>query len=341
MVGRRKIASSLPPRLYEYRGKRMNTYYTITHENTRINLGHDLLAAKRKLLEIEEGRTIVGSIGELIDDYLKELRRLVTAGKRGQRTLGDREIEARNLKAAFGKMPPSALEPHHVWGYLHKYRGVQAPVRANREITFLQSVFARAREQGVLRVNPCVGVARNEEFPRERLVSDRELREFCKMAWRKSDPGKRVALAAAIAYLTGKAQGQILRLHRNQLTGEGIHFGKRKKGAATLVRWSQRLKTYVDAALAMPSIIDSMYVIHNRQGSPYTSRGFKTFWQRLMKEWVAAGNERFTFHDLRAKAATDVIERGGRASDLTGHRNEATPARVYDRRKIRKSDAVR
>ena len=55
---------------------------------------------------------------------------------------------------------------------------------------------------------------------------------------------------------------------------------------------------------------------------------------RVLRRW-APGNERFTFHDLRANAATDVIKRGGRASDLTGHRNEATPARVYDRRKIR------
>jgi integrase len=341
MVGRRRVASSLPPRLYEYRGKRRNTYYTITHQNTRINLGHDLLAAKRKLLEIEEGRSGTGTIGEMIDDYLTELKRLVAKGHRAPRTLSDRQVEACNLKAAFGKMPPTALEPQHVWAYLHNHRGVKAPVRANREISFLQAVFARAREQGIVPSNPCLGVTRNEEAPRERLVSDSELRNFCKMAWRRSDPGRRVALAAAIAYLTGKAQGQILRLHRNQLDSEGILFGKRKKGAATFVRWSRRLKRYVDAALAMPSSIESMYVVHNQTGAPYTSHGFKTFWQRLMKEWVAAGNERFNFHDLRAKAVTDVIERGGRASNLTGHRTERTPERVYFRTKVRKSNAVR
>jgi hypothetical protein len=341
MVGRRRIASSLPPRLYEYRGRRRNTYYTITHDNTRINLGHDLLAAKRKLLDIETGRPSAGSIAEMIDDYLKELRRLVTTGKRAQRTYDDRKIESENLKAAFGKMEPTDLEPQHVWAYMHKYRGASAPIRANREITFLQTVFARAREQGIVRNNPCVGVARNEESPRERFVSDIELSNFCKMAWRKSDSGKRVALAAAIAYLTGKAQGQILKLHRNQLSNDGISFGKRKNGAATFVRWSKRLRRYVNAAQAMPSTIESMYIIHNQNGLPYTSHGFKTFIQRLMKDWVDDGNERFTFHDLRAKAVTDVIERGGRASDLTGHRGETTPERVYDRRKIRKANAVR
>ena len=58
MVGRRKTASPLPPRLYAYKGKRQDTYYTITVTNERMNLGHDLLTAKRKLLELEEGRSI-------------------------------------------------------------------------------------------------------------------------------------------------------------------------------------------------------------------------------------------------------------------------------------------
>lgn len=341
MVGRRKVASSLPPRMYEYRGKKKTTYYTITATNERINLGHELMAAKRSLLELEEGKPGTGTIAELIDDYLKELKRLVAQGKRAQRTLDDRQTEAVNLKKAFGKMAPAALEAQHVWAYLHRYRGAKAPTRANREITFLQAVMGQARQQGIIKDNPCVGVERNEESPRERLVTDLELLRWCKMAWRWSDAGKRVALAAAIAYLTGKAQGQILKLHKNQLSDEGIYFGGRKKGAATLVRWSKRLRRYVEASKAMPSTIDSMYVVHAQTGTPYTSRGFKTFVQRLMKMWVEAGNERFTFHDLRAKAVTDVVEQGRKASELTGHRNEATPARVYDRRRVRKANAVR
>ena len=341
MIARRKSNLHLPPRLYEYKGVRKTTYYTITAKNIRINLGHDLSGAKRKLMELEEGRSIAGSIGELLDDYLKTVARKVAQGKRTARTYADRETEIENLKKAFGKMAPEDLQPRHVWDYLHKFRGTVAPVRANREVSFLQSAYNWARGQGIVRDNPCLGVERNEEAPRERLVSDVELRDFCKIAWRRGDAGKRAALAAAIAYLTGKAQGQILKLNRSQITAEGINFGKRKGGSATLVRWSRRLRKYIDAAIAMPSQIHPMYVIHNQQGSPYTSDGFKSIWQKLMKEWVTAGKERFTFHDLRAKAVSDVIEQGRKASDLTGHRSEAMPARVYDRRRIRKADAVR
>ena len=51
--------------------------------------------------------------------------------------------------------------------------------------------------------------------------------------------------------------------------------------------------------------------------------------------------ERFTFHDGRAKAVTAVIEEGGKASELTGHRLESTVAKVYDRRRKRTSAPVR
>jgi len=70
-----------------------------------------------------------------------------------------------------------------------------------------------------------------------------------------------------------------------------------------------------------------------------------------MAEWVKGGKwqdgterppgERFTFHDIRAKAISTLKEEGRVASELTGHRLEATVAKVYDRRRIRKSKAVR
>ena len=45
-----------------YEGKRKNTYFTITAANEYITLGHDLAESKRKLIEIEEGRPVAGTI---------------------------------------------------------------------------------------------------------------------------------------------------------------------------------------------------------------------------------------------------------------------------------------
>lgn len=341
MVGRRKVASRLPPRLYESKGKRGSSYFTITPANKYVGLGRDLVEAKKKLAAIEGETFAAGTIGDLIDDAIKLAKLQVEQGKRSARYPADCEAYSVPLKQAFGRMNPAALRPAHVWTYLHKARGVEAPIRANKEVGFLQVVLGRACSQGMIDRNPCVGVERNEETPRDRLVSDVELLRFCKTAARKSDYARRIALAAAIAYLTGKAQGQILGLKRSQIGRDGITFGKRKGGANTFVAWSKRLRRYVEASIAMPSAVESMFVVHTTTGGPYTAGGFKKGWQTLMSEWVAMGGERFTFHDLRAKAITDTIEQGRKASELTGHRQEATVSKIYDRRATRKSAAVR
>ena len=45
-------------------------------------------------------------------------------------------------------------------------------------------------------------------------------------------------------------------------------------------------------------------VFPNRQGNPYTARGFAAMWGKLMREALAKKviAKRFTFHDLRAQA---------------------------------------
>jgi site-specific recombinase XerD len=353
MVGRRKKTfAGWQPRLYEYKGKWRRTFYTITALNERINLGHDLIEAKKALLKLEEGRSIAGTIGALLNDYLAIIRAKVEAGKRSVNTYTGNLLEVVQLKKAFGKMSPAALRTSHVWTYLHKARGKEAPVRANREIALLQAAFNYATNAGIVDRNPCIGAERNEETPRDRYVDDAELKAFIAFAksgqhlkndaarkW--SDAGLRLALAAELAYLTGKGQAQILRLSKTQLKDEGIEFAKRKRGARTLVTWTPELRRVVAECQGLPRDIDTIYLLCNRAGQPYTSSGFKAMWSRLQVAWAEEGNEHFHFHDLRAKAVTDVIEQGRKASELTGHRTEDMPAKIYDRRAIRKSPAVK
>lgn len=342
MVGRRKNNLELGmSRLYVYEGKRHNTYYTVDRNNKYINLGHDELEAKRKLLEMEGEEPERGTVADYLAQMMADRWRLVKARKLSAATVETNELEVDQLNKAFGKMDPAAVKPKHIWLYLHTHRGAENPVRANREIALFSKLFNRLVGAGIVDRNPCQGVERNEERPRERLVGDKEFTAFLKFCVRKSESGKRMAFAAYLAYLTGKAQGQILKLTRHQLETEGIRFQARKRGAGTLVLWTPRLRKLVRTALAMPCNISPLFVIHTRDGTPYTSDGFKSIWQRLMAEWCQLGNERFTFHDLRAKAVTDVIDQGRKASDLTGHRQEATINRVYDRRRLRKSKAVR
>ena len=342
MVGRRKKNLDLGmSRLYVYEGKRHDTYYTVTRNNKYVNLGNDLLEAKRILLEMEGEAPERGTVADYLEQLMADRRKQVKAKKLSQETVDTNDLEVIQLNKAFGKMDPAKVKPKHIWLYLHTHRGAENPVRANREIALFSKMFNRLVGAGIVDRNPCQGVERNEETPRDRLVGDKEFMAFLKFCVRRNESGRRMALAAYIAYLTGKAQGQILKLTRHQLEVDGIRFQARKRGAGTLVLWTSRLRKRVRYALAMPCNIAPIYVIHTKDGTPYTSDGFKSNWQRLMNEWCNLGYERFTFHDLRAKAVTDVIDQGRKASDLTGHRQESTIDRVYDRRRLRKSKAVK
>lgn len=334
MIARRKTNLHLPPRMYLYRGKRKTTYYTITADNERINLGHDLTEAKRKLLEIEEGRPVAGTIGELIVRYMAEV-----SPKKAPRTHKDEIASAKLLADVFGKMNPSDLRPVHVAKYLDM-RGKTAPVRANREKSLLSHMFSMAMRWGIVDSNPCRGVARNTETPRDRFVTDTELADFCKYSEEQGETGKLLAETARLAYLTGQRRGDLLKLRLDQLTDDGILITQAKTRARVLIEWTPLLRQCVSNLRALPRPVSGMFLICNRSGQPYTDSGFKAMWGRVMATWGEAGNIRFTFHDLRAKAITRMVEDGRQARDLSGHKTDAMVNKVYDRRSIKKSKAV-
>ena len=56
-------------------------------------------------------------------------------------------------------------------------------------------------------------------------------------------------------------------------------------------------------------------------------------------QWKDAGNQRFWFHDLRAKAIADMKALGRDAKEVSGHRTDAMVDRVYDCRRMRRGAA--
>ena len=64
--------------------------------------------------------------------------------------------------------------------------------------------------------------------------------------------------------------------------------------------------------------------------------GFASVWQRVMKKFVAAGNERFHEHDIRGKVATDIDDPLA-AQKLLGHQSIKM---TEDYIKQRKADEV-
>lgn len=320
--------------MYLYHGKRKVTYYTITISNERINLGHDFADAKRKLLELEEGRPVAGTMCELIKRYMKEI-----SPKKAASTHKDELSSAERLISVFGKMNPADIRPVHVAKYLDM-RGQTAPIRANREKSLLSHIFSIAMRWGIVDSNPCRGVARNTETPRDRFVTDGELASFCKYAESQSGTGRMLSFVARLAYLTGQRRGDLLKLRLDLVTEEGIMIIQSKTRAKVMVEWTPALRDCVTMLRAIDRPISGLFLICNRSGQPYTDSGFKAMWGRVMTAWAQEGNTRFHFHDLRAKAITRMVEDGRQARDLSGHATDAMVTKVYDRRAIKRSKAV-
>jgi hypothetical protein len=104
---------------------------------------------------------------------------------------------------------------------------------------------------------------------------------------------------------------------------DGILFEQKKSNGEmrVLVEWTDALRAAVAKAKALPRPVSGLYLVCNRRGQPYTDAGFKTMWNRLQVQWKDAGNERFWFRDLRAKAITDMKEQGRDAKEVSGHKN--------------------
>lgn len=236
-------------------------------------------------------------------------------------------------------MKPADLRPVHVAKYLDM-RGKAAPVRANREKSLLSHMFSMAMRWGIVDSNPCRGVARNTETPRDRFVTDRELRNFIDYSESLGETGQLMARTAWLAYLTGQRRGDLLKLRLDMLTDEGILIRQSKNGARVIIEWTPALHECVSTLRALPRPISGMFLICNRSGQTYTDSGFKAMWGRIMTAWSELGNERFHFHDLRAKAITKMVDDGRQARDLSGHKTDAMVGKVYDRRKIKRSKAV-
>lgn len=75
----------------------------------------------------------------------------------------------------------------------------------------------------------------------------------------------------------------------------------------------------VTRAKALKRPIRGLYLFCTRQGKPYSDTGFKAMWNRVQVKWAESGGQRFTFHDIRAKALTDAKRLGLDAQSLAGH----------------------
>lgn len=72
----------------------------------------------------------------------------------------------------FGQMKPEQIRRSHVAQMMDR---MAAAVMASRYRSVLSDVFEYAMRRGLAESNPCKGIARNRERPRNRVVSTEEI----------------------------------------------------------------------------------------------------------------------------------------------------------------------
>jgi integrase len=328
MGKRRKTNFNLPPRMYLKHG----AYYYVSRENKWIRLSSDKAIAFSKWAEIEgetprasgSDKPIAGSMAALIEKYMVEI-----APKKAKATYQSNLAEANNLKEVFGSMLVLEVRPTHIAKYLD-IRGLNAPIRANREVSLLSHMFSYAMRWGQVDRNPCLGVAKHPEKGRDRYITDQEFEAV------KNIASDLIATVMDFAYITALRKGDILKLRLDQITDEGIWITQSKTGSKQLYEWTKGLHEVVARATQLKRPIRGLHLFCTRKGQPYSDSGFKAMWQRVQVKWAKSGGERFTFHDIRAKALTDAKRMGMDAQSLAGHATSAMTEHYIKQRDYKK-----
>lgn len=335
-MGRKRSSNplDLPPRLYWHHGAFWYRHRTGKAER----LGTDVTAAKDRARHYNDPDSTFGTVAWFFDDFLVHFGRQVAAGAKAQRTLDDYTEAGVPLKAFFGKMAPANVKPHHVARYLDI--GVEAGrgVRANRERAALSAMFTWMvrNGHGGVAVNPCRGVRRNPETPRERYVDDAEYTPVL-----ASVPAP-VRAAMQLAYLTLQRPSDILgwtRANIQHRTVGGVQkrvlaVRQGKTGRSVDIEVTGPLAAVLEPLAAKAGLRTLVHTIKGQEtGLRYTESGLTATMRRHQRKVLGAGHS-FGLQDLKAKGATDMYLAGvplERIQVLCGH-DSVTTTEVYVKR---------
>lgn len=303
-------------------------------------LGTDRQAAIQKVLDLSCKSGDAGTVAELWRLYQAS----PDWGLLAEATRADYLQCSGPLLKTFGPARAALIRPTDVNRYLRVERET-APVRANREMALLSNLFNLGIARGDLDLNPCKQVRRNKEQPRTEAPETAVLAAF--VAWLEQSGGQRKTIAqmAEFAAYGGNRRVEFLRLARTQIDRPGGVVRVQRAKQRGVVVWEKiaigpqmadlldRIEAHATELAKQRKKPRSEYVFCNNKGNAYSSRGFMANWGRWMGEALAAKviTKRFTFHDLRAYYVTVHRLEHGNLPDL--HKNPATTARIYDRRK--------
>lgn len=300
----------LPDRCYAKHG----AFYYVHRDGTWERLGTDLAEARRKGNLYNDPDSTYGTLAWYLDAFVVAMEKRVKQAALAPRTLKDYRENIDPLKAFFGKMTPAGVAPKHVAQYLDLGAELGRPVRANREKSCLSAAFTwliRTGEGSVM-ANPCIGIRRNRETPRERYVEHAEFQAVRTLAV------PQVRALMDLIYRTLQRPDDILRWTRADIIEK-----REPDGSTRRILRNDQGKTGAIVDIAITPEIDAILadlrgdgpipgpgrtLIHTRNGDPYTYDGLCAMLRRYIGKAKANGVslDGFGFYDLKGKGATDM-----------------------------------
>lgn len=284
---------------------------------------------------------VAGTVEELLRQY--EIKTLPSI--KNQHTMVAYTGAIKVLRQQFGHrryatsdadaLSPGVLRPPEMNQYL-----VDNGDRSNaakKEISLLGRVFRLARTHwGLTTFNPVAGVEYPSQPPRDAYIDDAL---FLRM---REAAGPVLRCTMDIASQTGARRGMIFDIRIADIQPDHLVIRVSKKKTRTgfeEVRYviTPDLRNVLDEALAIrrttpggDAINPHDFLFVTRNGAPYFGENFKRLW-KTMRDKVGLASWSFTFHDIRAKAASDS-DSDEAAQKLLVHADARITRRVYRRK---------
>jgi hypothetical protein len=244
-----------------------------------------------------------------------------------KKTQQNRRNDMKRPLAVFGKMSAQAIETHHAWTYWKK-RGKTE--QAKHEIRAMSALLTYARKVGAR-------TTENPWFDLGLVVENQKTRPYVTdamfFAVRDVAPPM-IGYMMDAAWCAGLDGATLRMLERRHMTATGLLFSRPKTHRATDGKLQQidgpDLVEILKSALRLAPQV-RQFIFCRRGGKPYTANGFQIAWQRALRKAIKLGRltkeQRYHFHDLRGKAASEA-ESDEQAQKLLGH-NDVKTTLIY------------
>jgi len=254
------------------------------------------------------------------------------------------ESDSRLIEKAFRDCDVAKIEPVDVAEFLDQWEGQR--VAQTRKAT-LSKFFAWCCRKGYCKTNPAKEVEVKATQKRNVYITDEQFNAVTAALLVGEDKkptrtGEMVKCYMELLYMLFQRGTEIRLLRWDQIVDGGILFTptKTEKAAGTNVQWpiTDAVREVLKTAKRVAKM-NSMYVISNEQGQPYTTHGIATLFSRACKR---AKIEGITLKDIRSKASTDAIKQGYTMKQLQvslAHTDEAT-TRGYVRNKVAPTNEI-